>query len=293
MKNFGILLVRLNLMIFISFVNLSCGSNVLQSVGSHSSDEAIMDDIESYQRKDQFDLAIAKFDELSVAKLAETATQVYKASVYADACGLQFITMLTSLSDLSSSKLFQVLENTMKGSTKAKIDYCIAAEEIMLTLDAAGKLGVGEYLFLVTLSLGKIGAILSTYTDKDGNGTVDAGIDPCATEPDDDPADPTNNGFPTTYAKHIATGLSVLQVGLAGIGSEATDATNTTSTLMTALCTALDSVDAGVGAFNFCGITSIASITSDHEKGVRSMVKESDALGLGTCTGDITTCNCP
>lgn len=147
MKNFGILLVRLNLMIFISFVNLSCGSNVLQSVGSHSSDEAIMDDIESYQRKDQFDLAIAKFDELSVAKLAETATQVYKASVYADACGLQFITMLTSLSDLSSSKLFQVLENTMKGSTKAKIDYCIAAEEIMLTLDAAGKLGVESTYF--------------------------------------------------------------------------------------------------------------------------------------------------
>jgi len=283
-------LIKKTIIIGLSVFVLSCEGNILSGFGTKTSDDAILVDIKNYQKLDQFDLALSKFDDLTPTKLAEKGTQVFKAQVYADACGLDFIVALASLVDGlgAGKKLFVILLESMTGANLIKTEYCVSAESIMLTQHAAGNLNVGDYTFLTVLSMAKMGSVLAMYQDKDSNDIVDVAADPCAVEASTDP-NLSSGGLPSLYGKHLATGLSVMQLAVVSAVSGGFSSFTDLSTTLTSFCSVLSTLGP---TYDFCGITDTSSITAVHEKSMRSMINESTAFGLSTCTGDITVCAC-
>ena len=275
------LLRSLLMMLILSCMNLSCGGNVLTSFGDRTTDDAILVDIKNYRNAGDYTSAISKFSELSAAATALQENQFLMANIYSESCGLDFLSMTEVLASASSSRLFPLVMGEMAGSTAMGVSHCIDAETIMYSMDSSFTLSAGEYLFMTFLGLAKIGAILNLNADTDSDGSRDVGFDAC------DSVD-----FPDTYAQHVATAFTLLQTGLVGMAASGDSSGADAATIVTAACTALGSLGP---SFDFCGETDSTNITGDKLKGVRSLVKEDNDIGIGDdgCSGDITTCNCP
>jgi hypothetical protein len=190
---------------------------------------------------------------------------------------------VTALGNIGTTRLFPFLLSTFDAGVAAKIDYCVNAQDTMAELGAISVRTADQNFFLAAIEFAKIGNILSYYADAAHAGTALAGFDPCAVGG----ARAAGGSITDDDARQIGVGLSIAAANLSAVAGTVSTGSSTLASI-TSVCAVLPA------GYDFCSVTDPTALTANEVKGVRTLIKESNVLGLGAnCTGDVTTCNCP
>ncbi len=270
----GLILLALSVMLAIG--SLACERNILREFSKLDSDEALLFDARKALSSGNYEMALEKFALLSPAFAARRDVVAIRASAYAGRCGLDFLGLVVALGDMGSQRLFPFFMSTYVGAEIEDMEACLEAEDLLNSLGAVPEdRMVDENLLMVFMSFVKMGRVLSFFADTNDDGQMDPGFDACNI------AD-----FPDQAVAEVATGLANVLTSLAAAG---TDIAGSQLTLITSICDQIDAINPN---YNFCAITNRDNLTADHIRGVRTLVNEDQAIGLGSCTGDIVTCLC-
>jgi hypothetical protein len=253
-------------------LSTSC-SNMLSDTANKDTKEAVFYDAQRKMDKHDYSGAIDAFESLGTDFLTQRDVAVIYASAYSGRCGLDFVSLIESLKDFSgTTPIFLMLMDFFPGGSDAKIADCVKSEGILTGIGDLSVRNANENILLGFSSFAKMGIVLSRFADTDGNGTVDAGFDHCDT-----------TILPDDAVREIGTGLAFAVQGVQsagdGIGGSAiTDILN--------FC-GLNPLLA-----NFCTTTDKAAFTTQEVSAMRAVIGSSEQ-GLGSCSGDFTTCICP
>lgn len=259
---------------------VSC--NIFEGFADKTSEDAILIEAKKLLDAKKYTEAIAKFEELGATTLNGRDVKILYASAYAGRCGLDFLDLANKLKSASSGRVFELLFDVFPSSTVAQVTDCRQAEDLVNEIGSeASKRTSAENIFMAFLSFAKVGAILNHYGDQDENKNVDAAFNPCS-----------DSELPEDQVAEIGTGLANAYLSLTRVSSEVAE---TQLSALTSLCSDLATVPP-TGTYNaICTTTNAATVEGNATliRGIRSLVNESQAVGLGTCTGDVVTCLCP
>lgn len=244
-----------------SFIASNC-TNIFEPMSSTKTDSALLYTAKKQMNAGQWTEAIATFDLMTTAFLAQRDVITERAAAYAGRCGERFLPLLSGLSSLSGTTLFKYLFATFPAATSTQQADCIQAETLLKQIGVTAARNANENMLMLTVSLTKIGVILSKVVDLDLNGVLDAAFDPCdSTVPFD---------LSAVDAAELATGLSLFQASLVAVGgSFASD--------LSAVTGAISGVCGTV-----CNMTDISQITNTEQILIRSLVRDNENVGLGT-----------
>nr|HMN69957.1 hypothetical protein [Bdellovibrionales bacterium] len=141
---------------------------------------------------------------------------------------------------------------------------------------------------MAMLNFARIGAVLSYYGDGDGDGAADGGYDPCLRANSARPATAGAGDFLPADLRELGAGLTNALANLAAVSSRVDLGSGSLDSVAGA-CTSLAGVDP---AYDFCAILDPADFTADHLRALATLINESTAVGLGTCTGNAVACLC-
>lgn len=282
--------MRSRLVFFIlatAFSQISCSVNILQTFANTKTDDALYEDALIAVNHEDYDTALTKIADMSTSYAAERKVIGLKASAYGGRCGFNFLRFVQHLTDMSG-RLFPFLLTSFDSATSDSIDDCTAAQNLMLSLGANADRTNDENMFLTLIALAKVGSILSFYTDTSPHdGTADAAWDAsaCGT------GGSRTAGASMTDAdqREIGSGLTIAMSGLSYLAGRV----NLGSGSLTAVTSACDQLTGPLASLNFCSVTDPTAFTSVQLQAIMGFVRENSAVGLGTCSGDITTCYCP
>ncbi len=250
--------------------NLGCSKNLFDEIADKDTPEAIFFQAKQEINNRNYSQAILLLESLDPLFMSERSRVPILASAYAGRCGLEFLSLLTNLQNISSSTVMGTLMGAFPLALASQVDDCIEAENILSSLgDASARLG-DENLLMAFNSFSKIGTILSSLADTDGDGVVDAGFDQC-----------DNTDLPEAMVRQIGTGIANTLLSLASIGTNyVDDAVND----VTALC----ALDPNLNVF--CTATDPTSFTAIEVQFLRYAIGSSD-VGINSCGGDdFSTC---
>lgn len=261
-------------------VVISGCSNLFTNFATKDSDAALYEDATKLLNAGDYDAAVLKFQQLSAAYLADNEVRKYYAGALAGKCGLDFTGLLDAMSsaDLSTTPFFQYFMNLYDGVSVDPAS-CTAAEEQIKAIWASRSATSGEQLFMVLLSMAKIGTYLRSKADNDdgtdnlGDGTTDAAFNGCTNTDDDD-------HLTDEEVTEVVTGLSLLLTNIADVGANfGAGVTGSTSTITT-FC--------GLLTPNPCATTEAANVTPAQVATMRDMLATSPAfipfpVGIGSC----------
>jgi len=268
------------LLIFICSTQLSCSVNILEEFGDPDTDMAKYHEANRLISKGMYSDALTVFSTMSANFLTKPEVIQLRASANAGLCGLDFLNFVTEISNIGTTKLYQLL---MAGRASIapdtnNITYCSTAISLIQSLGATGATRTDdENIFLAAVAFIQMGVIFSVYADTDNNGTLDGGFDACAGGSIAD-AQIDQYGAALMIAIESINAITNPAFG----GAEASTVNTVCATLAgapyneTDICTKTD------GSFD-----------ATERNLLRSLIKESSAVGLAQCTGDISTCFCP
>lgn len=265
--------------------NLSCSVNILETFANKRTSEALYQEAIVLMNKEDFVGAVEKLNAIEGDFAVDRKVLKLKGEAYAGICGLRFIPFVLALKDLGTARIFPFLTDHFRNGTTTKIDACVAAEDLVESIGAIGSRTVDENFLLALISFAKMGAILNFYVDDDENGVVDGGYDPCVTNNTTRVEGPLYDDD----VNQMVVSLALTINNLTAVGSSVDLGSGTIAALQ-GVCTTLEGIDP---SFNFCTVTDPTTVTAAHRQGIRSLLNEDTVAGLGTCTGDITTCMCP
>lgn len=273
------------LILFQLFSHLSCSYNILENFSDKKSNQALLTEAKDLINRGAFQQALNKLNSITGSLAQDRSVVALKASAHAGLCGLRFFPFVDALQNMGSTRLFPFLLNHFVAGTPARIDACIAAEDLVESIGPSANRTSDENLLLVLISFAKIGNILSLYSDADQDGVADTGYDACP------------NGVSRVAGplydpdvNELGTAINLALENIASVGNTV-DIGDSALNDINNVCTTLAGIDPNL---DFCGVTDPTAITAFHRSALRSLVKEDAIVGLGTnCTGDITTCNCP
>ncbi|MBX7232332.1 MAG: hypothetical protein K1X29_09635 [Bdellovibrionales bacterium] len=265
---------------FITFLITGCSVNILETFSDPYTDEALYEDAKQLINQSNYSAALTKFSGMTTSFLARREVAGLKATAYGGLCGLNFLNLLTSLNNIGATRFLLWLLQTFPGGNSTLQNYCIQAETLIKTIGLRGSNRTADENFLMAfIAFAKIGTILTRYGDSSpANGTVDAGFDPCA-----------GGSLPSADAKEVATGFTIAIDALQNIGTSTVGANIVSQ--VTTVCALLPPAYATLCSSP--AIVDTTSITANDEKAIRTLLNESQNIGLGTCTGDAAACACP
>lgn len=283
-------LARAALILAVASSNVTCSVNILENFADKTTNQALYVDAKKLMNAGDYDGALAKIALITGSFANNHEVIALKASAYAGRCGLVFLPFVEALGGLSSTRLFPLLMNHFRsGTTTAKIDDCTAAEGLIESIGTTAQRTNDENMLLILIAFAKIGQALSFYADSDQDGTVTNNYDVCAVGG----SRAAGGDIPTSDMTEVAWSL-VTAINNINAVSSSVDLGDESLSDIQAGCALLASVNA---AYDFCSVTDKASFTTDHLKGVRSLIKEDQDVGLDTlqggCDGGVATCNCP
>lgn len=272
--------MRMFMILFI-LLNLSCSGNILKEFANKETDQALEKEARKLINKRDYAGALLVLERMSETYRARREVVHLRASAHGGLCGLDYIQLVLDLEDLGNERLLVFLMQAFSGGTDFKINQCILAEEALKAAIPLGARDLDEHIFMIFLNFAKVGTILSRYADTDNDGEVDSDFnDACDNDQlvDDD-----------DHVKHIGTGLASLILSFSEAGTSlpvGDDAIGTVSDFC-------DNFPPILADYNFCQFTDVEAITADMVKGIRTVVNEDQAIGLGSCSGDVLACACP
>lgn len=259
----------------------SCSVNILTEFSDTTANDALFFDAKQMINAKNYTGAVAKFNAMSADYLAKRDVRSLRASAYLGLCSpIDFLDLVDAIGSIGGSRIMEWLMDTFQGGTPARQTSCVQAEAVMKSISALGvNRTADENLLMVFISFAKMGAIISRYGDSViRDGAVDAGFNPCSAV-----------AIPSADAKEIATGFNIAMDSLENVGSSTVGAGTLAS--VTTACAQLPA-----GMLPLCSDPPqvlTTDIDATEERGIRTLINESQDIGLGTCTGDAATCACP
>lgn len=258
----------------------ACSVNILQEFSIVESDDVLFFDAQKLVTDGQYAAALTKFSSMSSDYQALRTVRVWRASAYLGLCtSKDFLDFLSSIPTITGSNLFFGMMVAFQGGNATKQTNCQSAEtELRSISSSAAARTADENLLMVFLGFAKIGTILSRYADASpADGVVDAGFLACA-----------SGSIPDSGVTQVGTAINLILDSLTNIGSS-----TVASGALTGVSTACGLMPAG---YRFCA-SPYQVLTTDFDaneiKGIRTLLNESTAIGLSSCTGDVSTCQCP
>lgn len=269
----------------LSILNCS-GANFFEDFGDKTSDEARLFAAKQLINKGSFADAVTEFESMSAAFRAKREVAALYSSAYAGLCGLDFLSMISALEGLDSSRLFLLLMQTFTGATTTTIGYCINAQDILAAVSttASGRT-LDENLLMTFISFAKMGSIFSAFGDADANDTLDGGFDAC-----------NAGSIDETEVREVGSSMVHILASLTAVGSQsdiAGGALTDISTLLNSIAEVYDFCDDSPDGSGDCTNTDPADFDADQVRAIRTFMAEDQDLGLGSCSGDFTACLCP
>jgi hypothetical protein len=267
----------------LALVNLNCSGNILETFANKDTNEAHYYNAVGDVNAGNYTGALNEIS-LMTGSYPQTAPVLQlQASAYAGMGGLQFINFVTSFSIMGTTRLLPFLLKAFDAGVASNIDNSMQAQTIMQSIGAIASRTADENFFSAVVAFETAGNVLSYYADPTHTGSPTSGWDPCAS------AGSRSPGGAMTDADVGIIGAS-LSIALADLNAVAGQVSLGGTSLTT-----IGNVCSGLPAgYNFCAVTDPTAFTATELKGIRSLIKESSAVGLGdNCTGDVTTCNCP
>ena len=221
--------------------------------------------------------AIALINRMSPDGQANRSTKVTLASAYAGKCGLNLIRLADQISSSAGQNFFALLLSGLRGATAGSVSDCILAESTIQSISTLpASRTADENVMLAFVGFAKIGAVLATYADTDGDGSADPGFDSCNT-----------SMLPDAMLREIGTGVTIAVSALAASGGSIGSGL---ANSVTSACSQLASLDP---SYDFCSIVTTTGFSTEHVQALGGLVKSSDNPGLGTCAGNLQSCVCP
>ncbi len=269
------------------FTNLSCSVNVLENFADKNSNESLFVDAQILMNSLDYHGALDKLALLTGTYTDKREVLALKASAYAGLCGMNFLDFVDKLGNMGSTRLFPMLLGAFRaGATTDSMDYCVQAEDTVESIGPLASRTSDENMLLVLVSFAKIGNILSFYADTDQDGTVTANYNTCAVGG----ARTAGGDLSDADLRELGTGITLAVANIDAVSSTV-DIGSASLASVQAACDQLALLNP---AYDFCDVTDPADFTSDQLKGIRSLLKEDQSVGLGAnCSGDLSTCNCP
>lgn len=286
-------LARVALVTAVALSNVTCSVNILENFADKNTNNAYIVDATKLINSGDYDAALEKLNLITGAAANDRKVKSLKASAYAGKCGLVFLPFVEALAAMGTTRLFPFLNSAFRaGTTTTKIDSCTTAEGLIESIGTTAERTSDENMLLVLVAFAKMGNILSYYADEaDGlqDGTVGGAYNVC------------------TIGGARTLGGNIPSVDIDELVWSTVSAINN----ITAVTADVDLGDASLAsissacsslplAYNFCSITSRSDITADFRKGMRSLLIENSAVGLGlsaggfgVCPGDLSSCVCP
>lgn len=268
------------------FISIGCSTNILQSFADTRSDEALLFEAKKKINSGNYTDALVYFDSMTSAYLQQRDVIAVRASAYAGICGLNFLSLVDGITNMGTARLFIFLMGHFQNGSTATRDACITAENLMQTISTSyASRTSDENLFLALVDLSKMGTVFNRVADSNNNGSVDGGFDACSAV-----------SLPDADVRQIGTAINLLRTSLMGVSGTTF---GSFASVINDICDDWSLLPAPLQPYNFCVDASSdpvfdgSTFTANQLKGIRSLVNESDAVGLGSCTGDITTCACP
>lgn len=178
-KNRMVIIVLLSLTI-----TTSCGQpNILTDYSVTNSDEALYLNAKTKIDNSDWDGAITILTtDLSATYQARSDVKESLMYAYGGKCGISFLSLVNSLKNVSSAKMFEFALSIFAGTT-VDLTACDNAYTTLVSLGTAATRTNGQNLFAAILGLTKMAATLHAKFDTElsgvGNGLVDAGWDSC------------------------------------------------------------------------------------------------------------------
>jgi hypothetical protein len=271
----------------ISF-NLSCSVNVLENFADKTTNDALYVDAQLLMSKKDYSGALAKIASMTGDYPAKREVLMLKASAYGGLCGLDFLDFVKKLGDMGGTRLFPLLLGAFRaGTTTDSIDKCKLAQATIESIGATSARTSDENMLMVLILFSKIGNILSYYADTDQDGVVTAAYDVCAIGGGTRTA---GGAIDDSDLRELGTGITLAVQNISAVSSTVNLGNASLADVQSA-CTQLAGINP---AYDFCSVTDPAAFTATQLKGIRSLLKEDQSVGLGAnCTGDLTACNCP
>ena len=271
-----------NIFLVLGFLLLtSCSVNILEEFSDTTTNEALFYDAKQLINSGDYTGALDKFSDMSADYLEKREVKVLYASAYLGLCSpMNFLDLVEALGNIGATRVMVWLLSNFQGGNVGRQTACVQAETLIKSIGSLGSVRTSdENLLMAFISFAKMGAIISRYGDSGTpDGTVDVGFDPC------DVGD-----LPSADAKEFATGFNIAMDALENIGS---------STIGAGALGPVTTVCAGlpVGYLPLCSdppqvVTT--DIDANEEKGIRTIINESQDVGLGVCTGNAAACACP
>lgn len=275
-----------NVMLVLILLSVVTGCNVLEDFGNQNTDEARFVEAKKMINQGLYSEAILQFQAMSESFLSKPEVKSRYASAYAGRCGLDFISFVTSLKDMGSNRLFQFLMKGFPGATIEKIEDCVQAQDLLLEISEFGSSRSIDENFLMTfVSFVKVGSVLATYADADHNGSPDAGFNSC-----------DNTDLPEDFVRQIGSSIIHTYSSLMAIGDQddvADGALNQIKALLNTVDASYDLCNDTPDGSGDCTNTDPADFNAADLRAIRTFVGESNAIGIGSCTGDFAACACP
>lgn len=254
-----------------------CSQNAFIESAKKDTDAALI--FEARKKMDAADWseAIALINRMSADGLANRSTKVTLASAYAGKCGLNLIRLAEQISSSAGQNFFPLLLSALRGATAGSVAACQQAESTIQSIaNLPASRTADENVMLAFVGFAKIGAILATYADTNGDGTPDPSFDSC------DPAK-----LPDGMLREVGTGVTVAVAALAASGG------SIGSGLANSVTTACDNLASIDPTYDFCTVTTTAGFSVEQVRALGGLVQSSDNPGLGTCAGNLQSCVCP
>lgn len=272
------LVARICLCVFFVVPNLSCSVNILETFADKNTNEAYYVDALKLINDGYYTEALEKIDLMTGSYPSSRKVLRLKADAYGGLCGINFLSFVEAFAGLTGT-LMPFLMSTYRTGTLTNADACKEAEDIIESIAASADRTNDEHVRMMVIGFAKIGNILGHYADTDDDGTADAGYNVCL--------DVGGTDISDAYAREVGTGLTLAIDALTRLAGSVNLGSSTLSTIQT-LCSSLPA------NYQFCSITDPATFDVDEVKGIRTLLKEDNVIGLGAdCDGDISTCNCP
>lgn len=247
--------------------------NVLEETEKQDTDKAIYYEAKMALNNRQYTAAIALINSLSSAFRAQREVNLVYASAHSGRCGMEFVSLVESLTNFTGDNIFLFLMQSFVGGTQDKVTDCQTAEN---ALNAVGDYTVrfaDENILMGFSSLTKVGTVLSTYADVDSDGTTDGSFDHCSL-----------TDFPDAAVREIGTGMANAIMSITAVASDISDDALGDITGYCNLNTELNV---------FCTNTDPSAYTPTQVAALRQLLGSTD-MGIGACTNFASMdCVCP
>jgi len=279
-------------LIFLLFFQTSC-MNVIRQVTNTQSDEALLENAKKSIDSSDYNSALSSFSKMSSTFTSRSDVIENWASAYAGKCGLKFSTLFTSIgaADFNTDTLFKYLMKSFQGITVDPASCALAEAKIKQLGATAALRTTNQNIFMLILSMAKIGAYMRAEGDRDGtsnlgDGSTDAGFSACTVSATNLPG---NGTFSDNDVKEVVTGFGNLIDSYSLVDSVLSGASSTISSITTS-CAALNP--------NPCTITDTSQVTASVVSTMRDLIATNKAnttigLGIGSCSNVLVVPCCP